>query len=61
MRFLFAYLQNKVLPLRRKLSKIKTKIEYFFSDLFHPKHRIVVGGAGISLEQFLLLSPENLF
>ena len=32
-----------------------------FADSFHPKHSIVVGGAGISLEQFLLLSPENLF
>ena len=27
MRFLFAYLQNKVLLLRRKLSKIKNEIE----------------------------------
>ncbi len=32
-----------------------------FANSFHPKHSIVVGGAGISLEQFLLLSPENLF
>ena len=34
---------------------------HIFADSFHPKHSIVVGGAGISLEQFLLLSPENLF
>ena len=32
-----------------------------FADSFHPKHSIVVGGAGISLEQFLLLSPDKLF
>lgn len=34
---------------------------HIFADLFHPKYSIVVGGAGISLEQLLSLSPDNLF
>jgi predicted AAA+ superfamily ATPase len=34
---------------------------HVFADSFHPKYSIVVGGAGISLEQFLLLSPDKLF